>query len=129
MIRNLNELPHVGSEFIAYKAPLVHSEHPLSYWARESGQSLYLFIANPQSRGLKFPLEYGQSYCMETIEIPLTISWQDQVYKRILEFPPNQSLLFEIKNGHMEQVDIYLQTRTPVVKERPADFESPWLVH
>lgn len=44
MIDSLYKLPNVGSEFMAQKPALVESEHLLSYWARESDQSLFLFF-------------------------------------------------------------------------------------
>lgn len=107
---------------------LVESENLLSYWARESDESLFLFFAHPQSRNLKFPLEYGHSYCSGTINIPVTISYKGVEYLLALEFLPNQSLIFEIQDGQIRQLDISLEVKTPLVKERPEDFESPWLV-
>ena len=128
MIGRLMELPNVASEFRAQGLPLVESEQALSYWARESDRSLFLFFSHPDSRNLKFPLEYGQSFSDEIRKVPVVINYQGRSYQAALEFLPNQSLLFELKDGNIRQVDISLEVKTPQFLERPADFESPWLV-
>ena len=128
MIGRLMELPNVASEFRAQGLPLVESEQALSYWARESDRSLFLFFSHPDSRNLKFPLEYGQSFSDEIRKVPVVINYQGRSYQAALEFLPNQSLLFELKDGNIRQVDISLEVKTPQILERPADFESPWLV-
>jgi hypothetical protein len=118
----------VASEFRAQRLPLVESEQALSYWARESDRSLFIFFSHPDSRNLKFPLEYGQSFRDEIRNVPVVINYKDRSYQAALEFLPNQSLLYEIKDGKFRQVDISLEVKTPQIRERPDDFESPWLV-
>ncbi len=128
LLKKLQQLPNVKSEFIAQIAPLVNTENIPAYWARETDQSLFIFFAHPNCKNIKFPMEYGQSFSDEIVKIPVSINYHDKSYKIDLLFSPNQSLMYEIKNGQIEKVDISLNTKTPLVKERPKDFEAPWLV-
>jgi hypothetical protein len=128
LMENLQQLPNVTSEFTAQTAPLVNAENIPAYWARETDQSLYIFFAHPMCKNIKFPLEYGQSYSDEIVKIPISIHYNDKTYKIDLVFPPNQSLLYEIINGQIHEVDISFHTKNPLVKDRPRDFEAPWLI-
>lgn len=128
LIEELKELPHVNSEFIQQEPALIKGENLPPFRARETEKGLYLFFAHPRSQNLSFPIEYGQSYIEETINIPLTINYKNKKYDLTLHFRPYQSLLFKIQKGEIEQTDIYFKPEIPVVKERPDNFERPWLV-
>ena len=98
------------------------------HWCRKDGESLYIFFPNPKSDRLKFPLEYGQSFSNSTYQIPVSITYEDKSYDLNLEFNPYQSLLYRLKNGNAELLDIEFLPATPIVRERPDGFEAPWLV-
>ena len=44
------------------------------YWVREENHTLYIFFANPRSRGLAFPISYGQSFSVETKTVDVVIT-------------------------------------------------------
>jgi hypothetical protein len=129
LLDELQKLSNVSMEFEAQSAPLVQAKNMPAYWARETEQSLYLFFAHPQCRQIKFPMEYGQSFSEKTRYLPVVITYQGERYEVELIFPPNQSLMYEISGGQIKQLDISLQTKTPEIRERPADFVAPWLVN
>jgi hypothetical protein len=37
------------------------------FWARDDGDETLFFFAHPKSRDLSYPMQYGQSYCRETL--------------------------------------------------------------
>ncbi len=128
LIQQLSQLPNVDTKFETNCKPLVEANVVPMYWARETNQSLIIFFAHPKCKNIKFPVEYGQSYSEEIIKLPVTINYMDKQYKTELVFSPYQSLLYEIKNGQLEELNISYHPKTPVVKERPRDFKAPWKV-
>jgi hypothetical protein len=117
----LNTLPTNKKPFITGNATPVH-------WVRKDDDVLYIFFPNPKSRRLKFPMEYGQSLCNETITNEIKINYKGNSYNLTLTFEPYQSLLYKLENGKFEQVDIKFIPKIPIVKKRPDDYIAPWLV-
>ncbi|MBN2862499.1 MAG: hypothetical protein JXN62_05015 [Bacteroidales bacterium] len=99
------------------------------HWCRYDGNTLYIFFANPRSDRLKFPLEYGQSLESETKKMNISINPGSNKYDLELVFEPYQSLLYKIGGNKIEKIDIGFNPEIPVFKERPEDFEAPWLVN
>jgi hypothetical protein len=128
MLNQLQNLANVKTSFSPQTAPLVESDTALLYWARQKNETLYLFFAHPKSKGLKFPLSYGQSFSSDTIKIPVTLNYRDKAYPLNLTFYPYQSLMYKIENGAIEQVDISYTPKIPVVKKLADNFVAPWLV-
>ena len=63
LIAKLKKLDHVKTSWDAMTAipPIITGAERFDYWCRETSDALYVFLANPRSKNLKFPLEYGQS--------------------------------------------------------------------
>ncbi len=99
-----------------------------NHWCRIDKNNLYLFFANPKSSRIKFPLEYGQSFCEKTVTIPITINYLGKTISTILEFKPYQSLLYKLEDGNLKKIDISFVPKTPVQRERPKNYVAPWLV-
>jgi hypothetical protein len=110
------------------KKPLVEGTQIPPFRAREAADGLYLFFANPAAAGIKFPLEYGQSYPEKTEKMELRINYADKSYNIKLEFTPYSSLLYRLKDGVIEKLDIAFSPSIPQVKKLPPDFSAPWLV-
>lgn len=127
-LKELDQNENVSNSFKSNLPPLVNSKNIPPFWARETKESLYLFFANPNSRSLKFPITYGQSFSDENIVMPLDINYKGKKYKLELSFEANQSLMYEIKNGEINQIDISLKVKSPKIKSLPEDFVAPWLV-
>jgi hypothetical protein len=130
LLNNLNRFPNVKSSWqeMVKIQPLVTGCENSDFWCRETNEGLYIFFANPKSQHLVFPLEYGQSLSSETARINCTVNYQGKTVELNLVFDPYQSLLYKIKDGKAEQVDIKFIPATPVIKKRPADYKAPWLV-
>ncbi len=108
--------------------PFISGKDIPSHWCRKDGSSLYIFFPDTKSKRLKFPLEYGQSLNAEEVKMPVEISFEGKTYELNLNFEPYQSLLYEIENGRVKEIDIEFIPETPVVKTRPEGYEAPWLV-
>ena len=117
----LRNLPHNIKPF------LTGDEIP-KHWCRIDDNTLYIFLPNPKADQLKFPMEYGQSLCDETIIKDINISYKNEIYNVTLEFKPYQSLMYKIEDGKITQLNIEFIPKTPTVKKRPDGYEAPWLV-
>ncbi len=118
---DINSLPRNFQPFITGK------EIP-RHWCRIEGETLYVFFPNPKSDRLKFPLEYGQSFDTSIHEKSVSILFGGRNYNLDLKFKPYQSLLYTLVKGKTEQIDIEFVPTTPVVRQRPAGYEAPWLI-
>jgi len=127
-MKSLLSLPNVKRSFDPVSDPLVKGDNLPPYWAREEQNELYIYFANPKSRGLKFPVDYGQSFCETSTILPVQINYADNSFELELVFEPYQSLLYHIKGDTIEQIDIEFIPETPVIRERPEGYTAPWLV-
>lgn len=98
------------------------------HWCREEDGILYVFFLNPKAERIRFPMEYGQSLNSETYKMNVSLTWQGKETDLNLVFKPYQSLLYKIKNGKAEQIDIEFIPETPLVRNKPEDYQAPWLV-
>ncbi|MEE4215604.1 MAG: glycosyl hydrolase [Bacteroidales bacterium] len=128
-VSELMSLTCVKTTFHPVKKPLVEGTQIPPFRAREAADGLYLFFANPAAAGIKFPLEYGQSYSEKTEKMELRINYAGKSYNIKLEFTPYSSLLYRLKDGVIEELDLAFSPSIPQVKKLPPGFSAPWLVN
>ncbi len=132
IVEMLFKYKNVGSYFNPnskgrFAASKVDEKMP-PYWVRvDKGaiDTFYVFIANPKSSNLKFPMEYGQSFQDETTRQSFIFNYKIKID---LEFQPYQSKLIKIIGNHFEDIDITFNPKPPIVKKRPENYEAPWLI-
>ena len=73
-------------------------------------------------------MNYGQALETETEKMPVKLNFDGKNYNLKLIFEPYQSLMYKIERGKIEKIYIEFIPKTPVVKERPTNYEAPWLV-
>jgi len=131
LLAKLHGLPGVKTEWALIKniPPIVEGADSLDYWCRESAEGLYIFLANPRSGNLTFPIEYGQSLNSKTEIVPVVISYRGKNFPLSLRFLPYQSLLVHIDiKGNASLVDISFTPKTPVYKPRIRQGKEKWEV-
>jgi hypothetical protein len=96
------------------------------YWCRVGADgSYYLFLAQPLSKDLKYPVYSGQSIMKQSVFRELTINVDAspanggrKTIQHKFEFKPYQSLMVKITpNGKMEFIDITFLPKEPIVRE------------
>jgi hypothetical protein len=94
--------------------PLVSGEELPPFWARRTAESLYLFFAHPKARELRYPMQFGQSFCRERTTRHVTINFEATSCPLELVFEPYQSLLVCVsRTGDVRFVDIAYQPPEP----------------
>ncbi len=128
LVDELKSSENVSDRLPEDLAPFISGSSLPRHWCREDGETLYIFFANPKADRLKFPLEYGQSLQNGTKEMKITLNYKGKEYNLDLVFGPYQSLLYKIENNKIKKIDIGFIPEIPVFKERPDDYDAPWLV-
>jgi hypothetical protein len=128
LVAKLRNYPNVSVEIPKNITKIVIGKEIPKFWSRVEGNKLIIFFPNPKSNFLKFPMEYGQSLQKISINKKIELNYQGKKYQLDLAFEPYQSLLFEIEDGKIEQIDIKFVPSEPKVKTRPEGYKAPWLV-
>ena len=129
LLSNLRNLENVKGSWnnMENMAPLVTGTAKFDYWCRSGDSGLTFFFANPKSKHLKFPLEYGQSLNLLEESFPITINYAGKKIGLTLEFKPYQSLLLNIdQKGKVNYLDISFVPNTPVFKQKIKKGKEPW---
>jgi hypothetical protein len=122
LVKELAGLKNVTDDFqqIIHHPPLLEGESIPAYWCRvEKDGSYLLFLAQPRSKNLQYPIYSGQSYMDHSDFVNLTIRAYDQSIQRNWEFKPYQSLLLRIHpDGSVDPLDITYVPHDPVVRPK-----------
>ena len=95
-----------ASKVLAQK-PLIEGENLPDFWCRKDGNELYIFVANPAAKNLKYPLRYGQAFEDQGSSHNITINTKAGAQSLTLNFKPNESLMLKVAaNGTVEQIDL-----------------------
>ena len=124
LITELISLRNVSGNFNAVidHPPLIQGDSLPGYWCRveEDGTHL-LFLAQPLSTDLTYPLYSGQSLMKQSVYRKLKFTIAGKTITQNVEFKPYQSVALKIgANGKVEQIDITFIPREPVVRPREA---------
>ena len=107
----LTRLNNVSSDFgnLSQEPPLVSGRDAPDFWCRAVDDELLFFFGHPASRGLTYPLKYGQAALAGSIkrDVRFNLGGSASAFELPLEFEPCQSLLLRVtKTGRVEQLDI-----------------------
>jgi len=109
LLRELASLPNVSDEWqrVTKKPPLVSGEDAPDFWCRVVGKELLLFFGHPKSRGLVYPMRYGQASEAGPEQRRVRLNIGGKTRDLELRFKPNQSILLRIsRTGAVEPLDI-----------------------
>jgi len=131
LLEKLGKLSNVKSSWPEMEniTPFITGTEKFDYWCREADEGLYVFMANPKSQHLTFPLEYGQSLNYNTETFNIEINYNGSKIPLKIDFNPYQSLLiFMSRDGKVSNVDIQFTPKTPVYKPRIRQGKEKWEV-
>jgi hypothetical protein len=120
MLQELSSLNNVSEKFekVVQHPPLIQGDSLPEYWCRvDADGSYYLFIAQPLSKDLKYPVYSGQSLMKQSVVRELTINLNGKAIRKKFKFKPYQSLMVKISpNGKMKFIDISFIPKDPIVR-------------
>ena len=105
----LMKLPNVSArrDDVLKQKPLLEGENLPDFWCRQDGELLYIFVANPAAKKLKYPLRYGQAFEDQGSVREVVVNTVAGPQSLQLNFCPNESLLLKVdKEGRVEVIDL-----------------------
>ena len=122
MVDELSILKNVSSDFkqVVQHPPFLQCDSLPEYWCRVAPDGSYaLFLAQPLSKDLKYPVYSGQSIMKQSVFREITININGKTIHQNFEFKPYQSLMLKISPvGKIDFVDISFAPNEPVVRPR-----------
>ncbi len=116
ILSELLSLDNVSGEFgdIAVNPPLVEGGEIPEFFCRCDGDEMFVFFAHPLSKGIEYPMSYGQSFIDRQLEVPVRLNAFGGSVDVTLEFEPYQSLLLRLDSNLSPRFeDIRFQPQTP----------------
>ncbi|MFC2107612.1 glycosyl hydrolase [Bacteroidota bacterium] len=108
ILYDLFKQPYACSSFemTAHNEPIIEAEIIPEYYCRETDEKLIIFISNPTSWNLKYPVKYKLSD--ESKEFPFSgnINWRGESYPFELVFQPNESILLEVDLNGIVKIEL-----------------------
>ncbi len=86
--------------------PLIEGSDLPDFWCRYEGDSYYVFVANPLTKTIKYPLQYGYAFTDKGCTREITINHHGKTEQYTLNFHPMESLLLKISKKGIEQIDL-----------------------
>ena len=96
----------------AFDASILPSRHLLEgedlpdFWCRKIGDSYLVFIANPLSRSVSYPMEYGYAFTDKGSSMKVRVNHHSKSEETTLVSQPMQSLLLEIDRDGIHPMDL-----------------------
>lgn len=122
MLQELSALKNVSEDFqkIISHPPLIQGNNLPEYWCRvEEDGTHFLYLAQPLSKDLQYPVYSGQSLMKESTFRVLTLHVNGKTIQQEFEFKPYQSLMLKISpRGKLEFMDINFIPKDPLVRPR-----------
>ncbi|MBQ0016437.1 MAG: hypothetical protein KBT04_05590 [Bacteroidales bacterium] len=112
-LATLRQQPSVSTETsILNCTPLIEGEQLPDFWIREDQGDYYVFVANPLTQTIKYPLDYCYAFTDKGCTKSMTINHHGRQDHVDLKFRPTESILLEITNKGVKQIDLnYLPKR------------------
>ncbi|MCX6843341.1 MAG: glycosyl hydrolase [candidate division WOR-3 bacterium] len=110
-LEELTRLNNVSSDLgsLSQEPPLVSGRDVPDFWCRVVDDELLFFFGHPASRGLTYPMMYGQAALAGSVrrDVRFNLGGSASAFELPLQFEPRQSLLLHVtKTGRVEQLDI-----------------------
>ncbi|MBR1517367.1 MAG: hypothetical protein IJ620_04420 [Bacteroidales bacterium] len=85
---------------------LIEGENLPDFWVRKDGESYYVFVANPMTQTISYPLDYCYAFTDKGSERTVRINHHGKSEEMTLKFKPMESLMLEITANGVKQVNL-----------------------
>lgn len=116
LVRQLRSYKNVSDQpsVITHK-PLISGTNLPDFWIREYQDTYYVFMANPMSQHLKYPLSYCCAFADKGSERNIIVNHHGKSESLHLKFEPRQSLLLKISKEHIDFINLnYAPEKLPI---------------
>ena len=104
-VEKMMALPSVSLEVsVLPGSPLVEGDNLPDFWVRQDGDTYYIFLANPMTQTIHYPLEYCYAFTDKGSVRTLTINHHQTVSQLDVVFPMTESVLLKVTKDGVEQI-------------------------
>lgn len=108
-LATLQALPSVSDEdtILNGTAPLIEGDDLPDFWIRQDKEDYYVFVANPMTQTIRYPLTYEYAFTDQGSERQITVRHHNRVDNVTLRFRPNESLMLHISKSGVTLIDLH----------------------
>ncbi len=108
LLTKLQSLPTVSKDPAALNLPkpLIEGNELPDFWVRQDGEDYFVFVANPMTQTIQYPLSYEYAFTDNGSERDITVNHHGREDNMHLVFAQNQSLMLHISKDGVEQIDL-----------------------
>ncbi|MBR1793028.1 MAG: hypothetical protein IJ764_05250 [Bacteroidales bacterium] len=86
--------------------PLISGEALPDFWVREDEDTYYVFVANPLTQTITYPLDYCYAFTDKGTTREIIVNHHGKSEQMTLKFKPQESLMLEITNKGVKQINL-----------------------
>lgn len=106
----LDELESMATTYASMEhaglRPLLEANSLPYFWVREVDDCLLAFLAHPEARDIRYPMERGQAHRARPVEVPLVAHRYGRSHQFKLRLDSGESALLRVTADGVEQVEI-----------------------
>ncbi len=122
LLADLHKLSNVKTDASSIDAkPLIEGADLPDFWCRKDGDTYYVFVANPMTQTIEYPLEYCYAFSDKGSKRQITVNHHGKSETVTLTFKPMESLMMKIGKKGVEFVDLGF---TPVKMNGFAEWQG-----
>ena len=107
LLDQLHRLPSCQSEkFSVQLTPLIEGDDLPDFWCRKDGDTYYVFVANPMTQTIEYPLEYCYAFTDKGSTRQITVNHHGKSERITITFKPMESLLLKIDKKGVQFIDL-----------------------
>ena len=106
-LKELLAQPNVGNTPDVVKTkPLLEGDNLPDFWTRREGDTYYIFVANPLTQTITYPLTYCYAFTDRGSDRRITVNHHGKSETLNLHFNPCQSLILKVTPAGVEQINL-----------------------
>ena len=86
--------------------PFIEGDNLPDFWVRQDGEDYFVFVANPMTQTIQYPLAYEYAFTDQGSERRILVNHHQRQDPILLHFRPNESLMLHITPNGVEQIDL-----------------------
>ena len=86
--------------------PLIEGDNLPDFWVRQDGDEYFVFVANPMTQTIEYPLAYEYAFTDQGSERTIRVNHHDRTDELTLRFRPNESLMLHVTDSGVEYLDL-----------------------
>ena len=84
----------------------IEGENLPDFWIREDNDTYYIFVANPMTQTIEYPLDYCYAFTDQGATRQITVNHHGKTEAYTLNFKPMESIMLKVDANGIEQINL-----------------------